>query len=83
MVDFVVNGSDYGQAPLVGGTANLPIVVGYPGIYPVTAYYIGDAKNAGSSSATLSQTISGTLSIVVIAQTSTLTHTFSATVNLQ
>lgn len=56
-VTFMEGSTTLGTAPLVAGSANLPISTLSVGTHPLTAIYSGDVNYAGSTSNTLNQTI--------------------------
>jgi len=72
-----------GGANLTGNTASLTTSIGVPGIYTVTAQYLGDASNNPSTSAGLNQVVTGSTLMYVQGQTSTLTHIANVTVTVQ
>jgi hypothetical protein len=72
---FVVT-SAQPQAQLVGGNLFL-------GIHQITAKYSGDAKNLPSSSPSITQTITGSVTITIQGQTGTVIHSVPITVGLQ
>jgi hypothetical protein len=82
-VNFYANGSWFGSSNLTAGTATFSASLVCPGIYSVTAQYIGDVSNLASSSSGVSQAITGSTLMQVNAQTSTLFHSVNVTVTLQ
>jgi hypothetical protein len=82
-VNFFLNGSDYGSGNLVSGTATLNTSVPYAGVYSLTAIYSGDAQHNSSTSAGVTQVVTGSANFAVAGQTSLLYHPVSVTVVLQ
>jgi hypothetical protein len=82
-VNFNYNGGVIGQAILANGTATFQTAFGTPGVYPVTAQYLGDSKNAPSTSSPLNQFLTGSVFTEVVGQTGTLFHTSSVTITIQ
>jgi len=82
-VSFYLSGGYYGSAYLVAGSASVTASPAIPGIYSLIAQYAGDANNLGSTSAGVSQAVTGTTIMQVNAQTGTLFHSTSVTVTLQ
>jgi hypothetical protein len=82
-VNFNYNGGTLGQAILANGTATFQTMFGTPGVYPITAQYLGDSKNAASTSSPLNQFLTGSVFTVVVGQTGTLSHTSSLTITIQ
>jgi hypothetical protein len=82
-VNFLLNGSYYGAVTLVGGMATLNTTVGLPGVYSLTAQYSGDTQNLSSTSAGVSQVVTGAEVLQITGQTGTLSHTVNVTVTLQ
>jgi hypothetical protein len=82
-VAFMAGGSYLGNSNLVAGTATLTTSIASPGIYSVTAQYNGDFQNLASTSAGVSQVVSGSTVIQVYGNTSVLSHVANITVTLQ
>jgi hypothetical protein len=82
-VAFYLNGSWFGQANLVAGTATISASPTFPGIYALTATYNGDPSNNSSTSAPVNQVITGSTSIQLNAQTASLFHFSNVTVTVQ
>lgn len=82
-VSFYLSGGYYGSAYLVAGSASVTASPAIPGIYSLIAQYAGDANNLGSTSAGVSQAVTGTTIMQVNAQTGTLFHSTNVTVTLQ
>ena len=82
-VDFYLSNSWYGKGNLVAGTATLTTNVGWPGSYLLTAQYEGDTQNYNSSSAPVSQMVTGSIVLDVAGQTGVLIHNSDVTVTLQ
>jgi len=82
-VNFMYNGGSLGQGTLVNGTATLATQFGTPGLYPVTAQYIGDAKNQASTSAATNQGVTGSVFSEVVGQTGTLSHFSALNITIQ
>jgi hypothetical protein len=82
-VNFIYNGGTIGQAILANGTATFQATFGTPGVYPVTAQYLGDTKNASSTSAPVIQSLTGNVFTAVVGQTGTLFHTSFITITIQ
>src|SRR6266446_2983138 len=82
-VNFYANNSWLGSSNLSAGGANLNTSIVYPGIYSVSAQYLGDSNNLSSTSAGASQAVTGSTLMQVNAQTSTLFHSVNVTVTLQ
>jgi hypothetical protein len=82
-VSFFLSGSYYGNANLVSGTASVTVSVAEPGIFTLTAQYPGDANNLASTSAGVSQSVTGTTTMQVNGLTSTLFHSANVTVTVQ
>lgn len=56
-VNFIANGNIIGSAALSGGKATLTYSALAAGTYTVTASYVGDADDAGSNSASISEVV--------------------------
>ena len=82
-VSFFLNGTSYGMSTLTAGTATLNTSVASPGIFTLTASYSGDANNTSSTSPGVSQAVTGSTTMQVNGQTSTLFHSANVTVTLQ
>src|SRR6266436_5947903 len=82
-VNFYANNSWLGSSNLSAGGATLNTSIAYPGIYSVSAQYLGDSNNLSSTSAGASQAVTGSILMQVNAQTSTLFHSVNVTVTLQ
>ncbi len=82
-VNFYANGNWLGSSNLTAGTATLSTSLVFPGIYSVTAQYVGDSNNLASTSSGVSQAITGSTLMQVNGQTSTLFHSVNVTVTLQ
>jgi len=82
-LSFFLSGSYYGNANLVSGMASLTVSVAEPGIFTLTAQYSGDTNNLASTSAAVSQTVTGTTTMQVNGLTSTLFHSANVTVTVQ
>jgi len=82
-VNFYLNGSWYGLGNIVAGTATLSTAIATPGVYSLTAQYAGDSQNSASTSAAVSQAVTGSTVMQVNGQTNTISHSDSVTVTLQ
>jgi len=82
-VNFLSGPDIIGQVPLINGTATVSTEFGNPGIWAITAQYVGDGRNQQSTSAVLNQGVTGNLSSVVQGQTGTLTRVSSFTITMQ
>ncbi|HEV2520908.1 MAG TPA: Ig-like domain repeat protein [Candidatus Acidoferrales bacterium] len=82
-VDFYLNGNWAGEATLVGNSAVLSTHIAGPGIYTLTAQYIGDSLNNPSISAGVNQAATGSTVMSVEGQTSTITHYGAVIITLQ
>ena len=82
-VNFLSGPDIIGQVPLINGSATVTTEFGNPGIWAITAQYVGDGRNQQSTSAVLNQGVTGNLSSVVQGQTGTLTRVSSFTVTMQ
>jgi subtilase family serine protease len=82
-VSFFLNGSYYCQGTLAQALATCTTTVALPGLYTLTATYSGDASHLASTAAGIPQTITGSSSLQVNAQTGPLTHVGYITVTLQ
>ena len=82
-VNFYANGNWLGSSNLTAGTATLSASLVFPGIYSVTAQYVGDSSNLASTSSGVSQAITGSTLMQVNGHTSTLFHSVNVTVTLQ
>jgi hypothetical protein len=82
-VSFNYNGGTLGQAILANGIATFQATFSTPGVYPITAQYLGDSKNASSTSMPLSQGVTGNVFADVVGQTGTLAHASSLTITVQ
>ena len=85
-VTFLQNGTQNdGAVTLVNGQATLiPTTYSEIGAYTYTASYSGDANNLPSQTTTgVTEVFTGTIPVLVQAQTSTLVHTATVNVNLQ
>ncbi len=83
-VNFYLNGSYYGAAGLTAGTASLTTTVTGPGIYSLTAQYQGDSQNLPSTSAGVSQAVTGSTILLINGQTlNAIFHSDDVTVSLQ
>lgn len=56
-VNFIANGNTIGSVALSGGKATFTDSALAAGTYTVTASYVGDADNAGSTSSSISETV--------------------------
>jgi hypothetical protein len=83
LVAFYANGSWFGQSNVIQGVATLNTMLTSPGVYSITAQYLGDANNNGSTSAGVSEGITGSTIMQINGQTSTLFHSANVTVTLQ
>ena len=70
-VNFVANGTVIGSATLSGGTATFTDSGLAPAVYSVTAAYLGDANNAASTSAAVSETVQMIPTTTVLGTSST------------
>jgi len=82
-VSFYANGAWIGQSTLSGGTATLNASLIFPGVYSITAQYLGDSNNLASTSPGVSEAVTGNTFMQVNGQTSTLFHSVNVTVMLQ
>ncbi len=82
-VSFYANGAWIGQSTLSGGTATLNASLIFPGVYSITAQYLGDSNNLASTSPGVSEAVTGNTFMQVNGQTSTLFHSVNVTVTLQ
>jgi hypothetical protein len=82
-VTFYANGGWIGQSSLTAGTATLNTTLPFSGIYSITAQYAGDSNNLTSTSAGVSESVTGSTAMQVNGQTSTLFHTVNVTVTIQ
>jgi hypothetical protein len=83
-VDFFANGGWVGTATLAAdGTASTTINLVTPGIYTLTASYEGDGRNLASTSAGVSELMTGTTTVLVSGQLSTNNRIASVAVNVQ
>jgi len=85
-VTFYIFGNPVtGEVPMVGGQAQYTVIAGWwtPGITSVTARYNGDTKNLISTSAALSQVITGTTTVNIQANTGGDFHSYSAVIGVQ
>jgi len=65
-VQLYDNGQAYGSpAQVSGGTANITAANLTIGIHTITAKYLGDANTLGSTSAGITQVITGTLGLQI------------------
>ena len=77
-------GIPIGAAGLINGQAQVtPNLSGTIGVYQITATYSGDTNNLTSTSAPVTQVITGTFPIFFTANTGTDSHTIQGTVGLQ
>ncbi len=84
IVDFFANGGQVGNTTLApDGTASTTINLVAPGIYTLTASYEGDALNLASTSAGVSELMTGTGTVFVNGQLSTNNRMALVTVNVQ
>jgi hypothetical protein len=83
IVEFEANQAQIAETNLVNGTATATVTFSNPGLYTITAQYFGDQNNLGSSSSAMSEGVTGTVTIQVSGQTSTVYHTANVTVTLQ
>lgn len=65
-VEFFAGGDSVGTAPLAGGEAVLPVATFAPRIHQITAAYLGDAVNAGSSSDAVTLTVEQVVSSIAL-----------------
>ena len=83
-VSFYMSGAYVGQAFMVGNTASVTTNSTYnPGIYSLTAQYSGDSLNNPSTSATVSEAVTGSTTAYVQGQTSTIVHLANVTITIQ
>jgi subtilase family serine protease len=82
-VNFLSGLNIIGQVALINGTATVSTEFGNPGIWAITAQYVGDGRNQQSTSAVLNQGVTGNLSSVVQGQTGTLTRVSAFTITMQ
>jgi hypothetical protein len=82
-VAFYIGGANAGSSPLVGNVATFTTTAINPGILSFTAQYSGDGSNDPSTSAPLSEAVTGNTTVYVQGQTSTLTHVANVNVTLQ
>jgi hypothetical protein len=78
-----MNSNVLGSAPLVGGTATITTSVPYIGTYAMTAQYLADPGNIGSTSGAITEVITGNTTLQIVGNTSTLGHQTNLTVSLQ
>jgi hypothetical protein len=82
-VNFLSGPDIIGQVPLINGIATVSTEFGNPGIWSITAQYVGDGRNQQSTSAVLNQGVTGNLSSLVQGQTGTLTRVSAFTITMQ
>jgi hypothetical protein len=82
-INFLSGPDIIGQVPLINGAATVSTEFGNPGIWAITAQYVGDGRNQPSTSAVLNQGVTGSLSSVVQGQTGTLTRVSAFTITMQ
>jgi hypothetical protein len=82
-IQFFGNGLFLGSAFLVGGSASLSASIVAPGIFNVTAQYVGDTLNNPSTSPAINQAITGTTTLSVQGQTSTTIHSANVNITIQ
>ena len=83
-VTFFDNGTIRGSLPLNNGQTQTP--PGFfqgPALYEITATYNGDSNNAPSTSAPITQAVTGTFSIFIQGNTGTDTHIVQVNLGLQ
>jgi RHS repeat-associated protein len=78
-VTFYSYGTSIGTAALSAGVATLPVTYASPGSRPVYAAYAGDAVNAASQSATLTQAVKSTATVALAASPNPATQGASVT----
>jgi len=83
MVTFQMGGFWFGQANLVGDTATVTANAPFPGFYQVVATYNGDASHSTSTSAPVTEGVTGSTSALVIGRTGSLSQTVFVTITLQ
>jgi len=83
MVTFQIGGFWFGQANLVGDTATVTSNAPFPGLYQVMATYNGDASHSPSTSAPVTEGVTGSTSALVIGRTGSLSQTVSVTITLE
>jgi hypothetical protein len=83
-VDFYASGSGgIGTASLVSGSATLTVPLQGPGVYSVTAQYSGDAQHTMSTSAPITQAVTGNTTMYVAGFTGNLSRSATVTVTVQ
>jgi hypothetical protein len=82
-VNFYASGSWIGVSTLASGTTTLNTTLPFAGIYSITAQYAGDSNNLASTSAGVSESVTGSTVMQVNGQTSMLVHSVNVTVTLQ
>lgn len=82
-VSFYVNGNFQGSSNLVAGSAAFNTSLIFPGIYSVTAQYLGDTNNLASKSPGVSEAITGATVFQVNGQTGPVFHSVDVTVTVQ
>jgi len=80
---FYATGGWIGSSNLTAGTATLNVTLPFPGLYSVNAQYSGDAKNSPSTSANVSEAVTGSTVFQVNGQTGSLYRSTNVTVTLQ
>ncbi len=83
VVTFQMGGFWFGQANLVGDTATVTSNAPFPGFYQVVATYNGDASHSTSTSAPVTEGVTGSTSALVIGRTGSLSQTVFVTITLQ
>jgi hypothetical protein len=82
-VIFLLAGSYFGSANLVGNSATLTTQVALPGIYALSAQYSGDSLNQSSTAIGQNLSVTGSTQVQIQGQTSNVTHFVNVTVTLQ
>lgn len=82
-VNFYANNALLGSSPLIADSATFSTSLASPGIYSVSAQYLGDSNNIMSSSPGVSQAVTGSVQMQINANTSNLFHSANVTVTLQ